>query len=75
MCSGSYKGPLIKPEKIMTVIVKVNNPGYLGFVRLLLGLYWGYIGIMEKNMETTTIQGFCRVQGLRLITWSLGSRA
>ena len=21
---------------------------------ILLGLYWGYIGIMEKKMETTT---------------------
>ena len=52
MCSGSYKGPLIKHEKFMTVIVKVNDPGYLGFVRVMFGLYWGHIGIMEK-METT----------------------
>ena len=28
----------------------VVNWVYIGFI---LGLYWGYIGIMEKKMETT----------------------
>ena len=27
--------------------------GYMGGWYLLKGLYWGYIGIMEKKMETT----------------------
>ena len=26
--------------------------------RVYIGLYWGYIGIMEKKMETTTILGY-----------------
>ena len=25
------------------------------YIRVILGLYWGYIGIMEKKMETTGI--------------------
>ena len=28
----------------------------MGF-RVMLGLYWGYIGIMEKKMETIVIIG------------------
>ena len=26
--------------------------------QIILGLYWGYIGIMEKKMETTIVLGF-----------------
>ena len=29
----------------------------LGYIGDILGLYWGYIGIMEKKMETTGIIG------------------
>ena len=29
---------------------KTETTGFLGIRK---GLYWGYIGIMEKNMETT----------------------
>ena len=25
----------------------------MGYIRVILGLYWGYIGIMEKKMEAT----------------------
>ena len=28
---------------------------YKGCVKVILGIYWGYIGIMEKNMETTIV--------------------
>ena len=34
----------------------------LGFIGVILGLYWGYMGIMEKNMEAT-IMGYV---GLRV---------
>ena len=27
----------------------------MGYIRIILGLYWVYIGIMEKKMETTTM--------------------
>ena len=30
---------------------------FKGLYRVILGSYWGYIGIMEKKMETT-IMGF-----------------
>ena len=30
-------------------------------IGMLLGLYWGYMGIMEKKMEATLL---CRVWGL-----------
>ena len=26
--------------------------GYIGLYWVIFGLYWGYIGIMEKKMET-----------------------
>ena len=29
----------------------------MGYIEVILGLYWGYIGIMEKKMETTGITG------------------
>ena len=25
----------------------------LGFIGVVFGLYWGYMGIMDKKMETT----------------------
>ena len=28
--------------------------GYLGIYYIIIGIYWGYIGAIEKNMETTT---------------------
>ena len=31
----------------------------MGYIGVILGLYWGYIGIMEKKMETTTM-GYIR---------------
>ena len=31
-----------------------------GFIGVILGLYWGYIGIMENEMETT-IMGYMGV--------------
>ena len=36
---------------------------------VIYGLYWGYIGIMERKMETTVVDEFPQVsmQGLRLI--------
>ena len=27
--------------------------GIVGSIGVIVGLYWGYIGIMEKKMETT----------------------
>ena len=27
---------------------------YRNYMGIILGLYWGYIGIMEKKIETTT---------------------
>ena len=27
--------------------------GIIGFIGCIIGLYWVYIGIMEKKMETT----------------------
>ena len=27
----------------------------MGYIGIILGLYWGYIGIMEKRMETTIV--------------------
>ena len=27
----------------------------MGYLRVILGLYWGYIGIMENQMETTIV--------------------
>ena len=33
-----------------------NDCSLLGYIRLILGLYWGNVGIMDKKMETT-IQG------------------
>ena len=36
---------------------RVGQPSQVGYYRVQgLGYYWGYIGIMEKKMETT-IQG------------------
>ena len=32
----------------------------MGYIRIILGLYWVYIGIMEKKMETT-IMGYIRI--------------
>ena len=29
-----------------------TTKGYIGFY---WGIYWGYIGIMDKNLETTTM--------------------
>ena len=29
----------------------------IGFIRCIIGLYWGYIEVMEKKMETTGIIG------------------
>ena len=39
----------------------------VGYIRVIFGLYEGYIGIMEKKMETT-------IQGLGLRVWSPLSR-
>ena len=30
-----------------------NYRDYRGYIGINYGLYWGYIGIMEKKMETT----------------------
>ena len=30
-----------------------GDPGYKDYIGYILGLYWGYIGIMEKKLETT----------------------
>ena len=30
--------------------------GIIRFIGGILGLYWGYIGIMEKKMETTIMR-------------------
>ena len=38
-----------------------------GVYRSYTGLYWGYLGIMEKKMETT-------IWGLGFRVWSLGFR-
>ena len=35
------------------VLPETTIMGYIGTI----GLYWGYIGIMEKNMETTWVLG------------------
>ena len=37
--------------------METTTMGYIGIRRYILGLYRGYIGIMEKKMETTTMQG------------------
>ena len=29
--------------------------GIVGSIGVIVGLYWGYIGIMEKKMETTVL--------------------
>ena len=29
---------------------------YRDYIGVILGLYWGYIGIMEKKMETTIME-------------------
>ena len=34
-----------------------ENGNYYIIIGYILGLYWGYIGIMEKKMETTGIIG------------------
>ena len=31
--------------------------GAMGFIRVILRLYWGYIGILEKEMEAVGIIG------------------
>ena len=42
-------------------------------IQVIFGLYWGYFGKMEKNMETT-IMGYIgfRVWGLGFGGWCLG---
>ena len=43
-----------------------NYRDYRGYIRVILGLYWGYIGIMENKMETT-IKGLrCRGLGFKV---------
>ena len=41
--------------------------GYIGYI---LGQYWGYIGIMEKKMETI-IMGY--IECLQRLGWSFAS--
>ena len=43
----------------MTVALGKAKPKTLElwYIRVIIGLYWGYIGIMEKKMETTY---YCR---------------
>ena len=60
---GLYWGPLI----LGNYPIPQSTPGTWAFVACeirqvsqagVLGLYWGYVGIMEKKMETT-MMGFC----------------
>ena len=39
--------------------------GIIGFIGCIIGLYWGYVGIMEKKMERTRILGL----GFRGLWW------
>ena len=45
-------------------------------IRVILGLYWGYIGIMEKKMETTIMgsMGGCQNSGPFLGTRNIRCR-
>ena len=52
------------------------------FIQAILGLCWGYIGKMEKKMETMGIIGFirailglCWVWGLRFWVHGLGFKS
>ena len=41
-------------ENVMeTGIYGVVHRGYIGYFGVILGLYWGYMRVMEKNMEGT----------------------
>ena len=40
-----------------------------GYIGLFRGLYWGYIGIMEKKMETTIISTHALVADLGCEVW------
>ena len=37
----------------------------------MLGLYWGYIGVMEKKMETT-VAYWCNVRVILGLHWGNG---
>ena len=43
----------------------------MGYIRVILGLYWGYIWIMEKKMENT-IMGDIKFRGLGFRALGLG---
>ena len=34
---------------------KMETTGVIGYIEVILRLYWGNIGIMEKKMETTSV--------------------
>ena len=34
----------------------------MGYIGIILGLYWGYIGIMENKMETTGFRAKLQAQ-------------
>ena len=36
-------------------LIGLRVSGVLGFIEVILGLYWGKIGIMERKMETIGI--------------------
>ena len=48
-----------------------ENANYCFIIGFLYGLYWGYIGIMEKKMETTAKKKACYAAALDLTTVNL----
>ena len=58
----------------MYIYIYVYIDTYIIYIFLLIywGLYRGYIGIMEKEMEAT-IMGLYRVGGLGLKVWGIGA--
>ena len=52
---------LVAPQTLSTMERKMETRGIIVYI---LGLYRGYMGIMEKKMKTT------RVQGLGVRAWA-----
>ena len=53
MCSTAVMRGKASSIWLSRIFLNLRDARHLGYIEVTLGLYWGYIGIMEKKMETT----------------------